>query len=46
MKSTKKRMSNVSGTIKDVAKRIQNEDERAAERAKLLPSGGGGGGSR
>lgn len=36
MKSTKSKMSGVSSTIKSVAKRIQSEDERAAERAKKL----------
>ncbi|MBQ8741961.1 MAG: WXG100 family type VII secretion target [Clostridia bacterium] len=30
MKATKHGMSNVSGTIKDVASRIQDEDERLA----------------
>lgn len=36
MKNTRKRMSNVSSTIKSVANRIQREDERAAEMANKL----------
>ncbi len=36
MKNTKSKMSSVSSTIKSVARRIQAEDERAAERAKKL----------
>lgn len=43
MKQTKGKMEAVAGTIKTVARRIQQEDERAAERAKKLSSGGGGG---
>lgn len=53
MKTTKYNMSSVSSTIKNVAKRIRDEDEEAAERARQASStggnnalGGGGGGSR
>lgn len=36
MKSTKFKMSSVSSTIKNVANRIQREDERLAEQSKNL----------
>lgn len=36
MKKTKNRMSNVSATIKNVATRIKQEDERAAQMAEKL----------
>ena len=36
MKNTKSKMASVSQTIKTVAKRIQTEDEKAAEKAKKL----------
>lgn len=39
MQRTKNKMSEVSSTIKSVARRIQDEDERAAERARRLLSG-------
>ncbi|MBQ8002167.1 MAG: WXG100 family type VII secretion target [Clostridia bacterium] len=39
MKRTKSKMTGVSSTIKSVARRIQAEDERAAERARKLNSG-------
>lgn len=42
MKRTKSKMEDVAGTIGNVARRIQQEDERAAERAKKLSSGGSG----
>lgn len=45
MKRTKSKMEDVAGTIGNVARRIQLEDERAAERAKKLSSGGGGDGA-
>ena len=54
MKTTKYNMSSVSSTIKNVAKRIRQEDEDAERREQNLSSlgggsgalGGGGGGSR
>lgn len=36
MKSTKFKISSVSSTIKNVANRIQREDERLAELSKIL----------
>lgn len=42
MKRTRGKMVDIAGTIGNVARRIQLEDERAAERAKKLSSGGSG----
>lgn len=41
MKTTKFNMSSVSSTIKNVAKRIRDEDEEAAEREASATGGGG-----
>lgn len=45
MRRTRNKMGDVAGTIGNVAKRIQQEDERAARRAKKLSSAGGIGSS-
>ncbi len=45
IKETKFKMSSVSSTIKNVAYRIQKEDERQAEMIEKLSSGGGGKGA-
>ena len=44
MKTTKYNITSVSTTIKNVADRIQSEDERLARNAALIPGGIGGGG--
>lgn len=43
MKTTKYNITSVSTTIKNVADRIQSEDERLAKNAALIPGGIGGG---